>query len=126
VLGLPDACMLPTTTLDERRMAVITRVTMLGGQSRAFFIALAATLGWSITITEFDPFRVGVNRVGDPLYGDHWQFVWQVNVLNLDIEYFRVGVNRVGDPLRRWGSFLLPCIFERLKPAHTFILWEYE
>lgn len=122
LLGLPDDCMQPTVTIAERRTAIWTRLTQLGGQSRAFFIALAAALGYTITISEFNPFRIG-SEIGTPLCDEEWQFVWQVNGI-IEVEYFRVDENRVGDPLRRWSGFLLPCIFNRLKPAHTLIFWE--
>jgi uncharacterized protein YmfQ (DUF2313 family) len=46
-------------------------MTVLGGQSRQWFIDAAAQLGYSITITEYRPFMVGIDRCGDNrVYGD--------------------------------------------------------
>jgi uncharacterized protein YmfQ (DUF2313 family) len=47
------------------------RMTMLGGQSREFFINVAAQIGYTITITEYRVFVVGIDRCGDNrVYGD--------------------------------------------------------
>src|SRR5579885_1873701 len=44
--GLPDDCMGPVTTIEERRARLLYRMTLLGGQSREFFISLAAAFGY--------------------------------------------------------------------------------
>jgi len=68
--GLPDECFPPTLTIDERQRALVQRMTIQGGQSREFFIDVASQLGYSISITEFRPFVVGIDRCGDDrLYG---------------------------------------------------------
>ena len=44
---------------------------MQGAQSRDFFISVAAMLGYTITITEYRTFVVGLDRCGDNrVYGD--------------------------------------------------------
>ena len=68
--GLPDPCYESPQTIAERQLALILRMTMEGGASRQFFIDLAATLGYTITITEYRTFVVGIDRVGDArVYG---------------------------------------------------------
>lgn len=124
-VGLPDPCVPDGSTLQERRAALITRLTSTGGQSRAFFIALAESFGYTITITEFRPFRVGVSAVGDALYGDDWMYAWRINAPETTVVYFRVGVSAVGEPLRKWGNELLECVFNRIKPAHTILIFGY-
>jgi len=52
-LGLPSACAPLATSLGERRDAAHTKLTERGGQSRQYFIDLAAKLGFAVTITEF-------------------------------------------------------------------------
>ena len=71
-LGLPSACTGNLGNLQERQQAVCVKFTARGGQSKAYFISLAETLGYEITITEFAPFRAGINRAGDPVYGEGW------------------------------------------------------
>ncbi len=125
VAGLPDVCVTATQTTAERRDALVQKIANLGGQSRQFFIDLAARLGYTITITEFHPFQVGESAVGDALNGDPWIFAWQVNAPAGQIREFKVGESAVGDPLRSWGDELLECVIERLKPAHTHVIFAY-
>jgi uncharacterized protein YmfQ (DUF2313 family) len=69
--GLPDPCYTSPQTIDARQTALVARMTMLGGQSRQWFIEFAAKLGYSITISEYRPFMVGLDRCGDNrVYGD--------------------------------------------------------
>ncbi len=125
VFGLPDACTGELETLQERRAALIAQVTMVGGQSPGFFIAVAQNLGYEITITEYAPFRAGVNAAGDAAQGDAWQFAWAVNAPETTITSFRSGQSGAGEPLRTWGNTLLECAMERLNPAHTTLIFTY-
>jgi uncharacterized protein YmfQ (DUF2313 family) len=69
--GLPDPCYSAPQTIGERQRALVMRMTMLGGQSREFFIEVAAMLGYTITISEFRTFVCGLDRCGDNRqYGD--------------------------------------------------------
>ena len=63
--GLPDACNTEAQTLETRRAALLARLTMLGGQSRAFFIGVAEALGYDITIYEYLPVQCGISQCGD-------------------------------------------------------------
>ena len=68
--GLPDPCYEAPLSYDERIAALLARMTMLGAQSREFFIQVAADLGYTITITEYRTFVCGIDRVGDSrVYG---------------------------------------------------------
>jgi uncharacterized protein YmfQ (DUF2313 family) len=69
--GLPDPCYQAPLSVAERQRALVQRMTIEGAQSRAFFIGVAAYIGYSITITEFRPFMVGIDACGDNrVYGD--------------------------------------------------------
>jgi uncharacterized protein YmfQ (DUF2313 family) len=126
VAGLPDPCVPEGQTIQERRNALLARLAGTGGQSRQFFIDLAASLGFTITITEFRPFRAGISRAGDALYSEEWLYVWRINAPETTVIEFRAGVSAVGEPLRKWGNELLECVFNRIKPAHTVLLFGYE
>lgn len=125
VAGLPDGCVGTGQTVQQRRAALVARLTNSGGQSRDFFIALAAYLGFTITITEFRPFLIGSSAVGDPLCGKDWWFAWRVNAPQTTSTFFRTGRSAVGEPLQSFGNTLLECVFSRLKPAHTTIIFAY-
>lgn len=63
--GLPNSCVTRPQTLEERRTALLAKMTTLGGQSRAFFIAAATALGYAIRIVEWSPYQAGVSHCGD-------------------------------------------------------------
>jgi len=63
--GLPDPCYEAPQTIGERQQALIMRMTMLGGASREFFIDVAAQIGYTITITEYRVWVVGLDQCGD-------------------------------------------------------------
>lgn len=69
--GLPDPCYTAPQTVDEQHLALMMRMTMLGAQSREFFIGVAKQIGYTITITEYRTFVVGLDHCGDNrVYGD--------------------------------------------------------
>jgi uncharacterized protein YmfQ (DUF2313 family) len=123
-LGLPDPCAGESPTIQLRQQQVVARLIAGGGQSAEFFIGYAAALGYDITITMFAPFRAGM-ACGKPIYGEAWAHTWQVNAPTFQIEYFRVGDDAAGEPLAEWDSTVLQCELNRLKPAHTILIWNY-
>jgi uncharacterized protein YmfQ (DUF2313 family) len=128
--GLPDDCMGPATTIEERRTRLMARMTMLGGQSRAFFIALAAALGYTITIDEFSPVLCGVSECGSDAWccgAPETRFYWVVNVYDVPVWWFRGGVGECGkDHHAEWAAIIdLECLIRRYKPAHTVVLFGY-
>jgi len=125
VLGLPDACIGELDSVQARMNAAYGTLTATGGASRAYFIAVAEALGFTVTISEYRPFTVGVAAVGDPLYGTDWLYAWRVNAPETTIFEFAMGISAVGDPLRSWGNELLECAMTKLKPAHTHVLFGY-
>ncbi|HET6609013.1 MAG TPA: putative phage tail protein [Rhodopila sp.] len=124
-LGLPDPCAGESPTIALRQAQVTARFAAGGGQSIAYFVNFANTLGYDITIEQFSPFRVGASRVGTPLYGEAWAFAWQVNAPQFSISYFAIGVSAVGEPLATWGNTVLQCELRRLAPAHTTVIFNY-
>lgn len=126
VAGLPDACAQAfggDQTLAQRRAALVGRLTTLGGQSPAYYIGVAAALGYAITITEFRAHTVN-DDVDSSLYSEAWSFAWQVNAALNNITELTVD-GTVDDPLAAWGNSLLECVINRLKPAHTTVLFSY-
>ena len=67
-LGLPDTCFSGSGGSEQRIAAVRARFAAVGGQSPAYFVCLAASIGYTITIEEPTQFLVDVSEVGpDPL-----------------------------------------------------------
>lgn len=132
VAGLPDACFGQPDNIPERQVAVASRITGLGGQSRAYFIELAASLGYLVEIEEFRPARCG-DRLGVLCHSDAWVGTWRMHILPNDdvpdsqtvLTQARCG-DRLGVRLRGWGSISLECLVNRHKPAHTRIFFTYQ
>jgi len=153
VLGLPEPCFPAAQSIEERRLQVLEKLRRRpGAQSRAYFIDLARRLGYyedgpspyqlpielpgelgrlnQATITEYRPFMFGVSRCGDPRwrFAPHqMRFVWKVGVPGQRLTWFRFGASRCGqDPhLRIARAEDLECILQKLKPAHTRLIFSY-
>ena len=124
MVGLPDPCVTEALGVQARRAAVESRLTSVGGQSRAFFMELASRLGYSISIDEFASEAEAIAG-GIPYTGTSWAHTWRVNAPEQTVRTFRVGEACAGEPLRSWGNEQLECAFNRLKPAHTVLLFAY-
>lgn len=145
--GLPDPCFFGTqTSLSERHRILMLKMTLLGGQSRAFFVEVMSWLGYSISIKEYAPYMCGVSKVGDTSEDEvaaggqpdamRWflgppemRFYWSIGVGDAKLQWFRTGPigGEVGvDPHLIIGlADEVPCFLERIKPAHTQIVFDY-
>ena len=128
--GLPDPCTPAGATIRERQQAVEARFAARGGQSRAYFIGLAAALGYEIDITEWSPFECGISECGNA----HWEvgsplgrYVWTIVVDGPRLTRFECGVSECGrDPLCRIARAEdLECVIGRVKPDHTTLVFNY-
>ncbi|MFC0407908.1 YmfQ family protein [Roseomonas elaeocarpi] len=124
-LGLPDSCIGDTPSTQQRVARVVARLTATGGQSRAYFIAQAAALGYAVTITEFKVARAGLSRVGDRLNGEAWGHAWRITAPAQTVTYARAGRAAAGDALAAWGNAALVCTMSRIRPAHTVLQIAY-
>lgn len=111
VLGLPDQCSADISRTDQdRRNAILLRLSAVGGQSREYFRLIAERFGFKIQIEETYPFYCGTNGCGDPVGGDEWKFHWIVHTASRP-------------SLALIKAF--ECAFEALKPAHTTVSFGY-
>lgn len=123
VYGLPDPCLGEEQSTAQRIASVVQKVTAVGGQTKAYYVGIAAALGFAITIDEFSSHDVE-DDVEDPITDDAWNFAWQVNsaldtVIEITVE------DTVEDPLATFGNDQLECVLNELKPAHTTIIFAY-
>lgn len=123
-LGLPDPCEGPAPTIPKRQAQVLARFVSTGGQTVDYFIAVAASLGYPITVTEFAASRFGM-RFGRRFGGIAWNYTWQVTAPLYGIAPFRFGANRFGDRFSTFGNEVLECVLNSLKPAHTVLIFNY-
>jgi uncharacterized protein YmfQ (DUF2313 family) len=108
---LPSACITEAQTLDDRRAAIAAKRLQVGGQSRGYYIGVAAGLGIVIEIEEHKPFYVGVHGCGDPIGEIDWQFRWTVHA-------------PAGTAAAR--RELLECALGEILPEHTEVFFNYE
>jgi uncharacterized protein YmfQ (DUF2313 family) len=135
--GLPDPCLAEPLSIADRQAALVARMTMLGGQSRQFFIRLAAALGYTISIREYAPWMFGISEFGvtdDGTGYPHWEagppeirFYWTVRIGAVRLTWWRFGQAEFGvDPhLRIALATDLECLIRRLAPAHTQVVFDY-
>jgi uncharacterized protein YmfQ (DUF2313 family) len=98
-----------TGSTSERRARIVAAMRARGGQSRRYFTALAAALGYTITITEGSAFLfiIGTTTLPNPLFDPDIYWHWQVNV---------TGAASGAD---------LEALFQDLKPAYTDVSFVY-
>lgn len=123
--GLPDVCgpELAPEDLAGRRAALWAKVITTGGQSPAYFLALAAALDWDVALIEHRRHTVG-QTVEAPLHGDPWAYTWELHSdEGAEVTNF-TAASAVSAPLATWADWR-ECLFRRLKPAHTHLLFSY-
>lgn len=126
VAGLPDSCSgLLSDTMQGRRSDLVSKLVSRGGQSAAYFIEVAAALGFEVIIEEFRPFQAGWSAAGDALTNGDWRFTWRVRAPEVTVVPFRAGQSAAGEPLRVWGNEGLECRMRKYAPAHTNVIFGY-
>ena len=129
--GLPDVCsnLLGNLTDSVLRQLLLFRITVPGGQSKKFFVELAARFGYEIQIDELRPYTVQ-SEVMDAMWSTAAAYTWRVNVLsgaaaeNTTASMHTV-IGGADEPLAWWGDMLLECLIERYKPAQTEVVYGY-
>lgn len=126
-LGLPDPCTAAATTVPARQAAIWRKLAFVGGSTPAFYIGLAAALGYAIEVHEFDPTVDSFDGTLTALIaGGKYRFVWRVHVLTAgDFTYFTFG-DPFGGKFREGSSGVdLECIIRAAAPAHTHVIFTY-
>lgn len=124
-LGLPDPCTPLNPSTQQRQAAILAKFIATGGQTVPYFIGVASVLGYTITITEYSTFRLGISHFGDPLAGPGWESVWQVNAPTITATRFKFGRGVFGDPFWSVGNTELECRLRAIAPAHTILRFSY-
>lgn len=124
VLGLPDACTPADLSIRDRQIAVCLKLTERGLQTPAFFVHIAAVVGFEVEIIERFPARAGIVRAGCFRAGicPYW---WTVRVLNQTFRRSAAGCFVAGAPVCELPNLdLLRCVIRRAAPAHTIVTFE--
>lgn len=122
--GLPDSCSPAVQTVAEQRASLLAKIASIGGQSEAYFIGVAAALGYAITITTWRPFQFG-SPFGRPLVNGQWRFAWQVNAPSITVRRFTLGVSAFREPFWTIGNTELQCRLGKIAPAYGVLWFNY-
>ena len=125
VAGLPDTCVGAGIGVEERRYALLQRLTTSGGASAIFFVALAEAMGYpAATVTEFPPFTCTSDCDDSLNPAPTWPHAWQLNLPAQRITDMTCG-SACDASLRAWGDTALECVVARAKPAQTTVIFTY-
>jgi len=130
--GLPDPCLGDDPSIAARLRNLRLRILATAVITPAEYIRLAARVGYEIVIEEPTIFEMGVSSVGwgtgDEVGSPLNEFYWIVRPVDVPEDHFFVAENHVG-----WDRLYdvaraedLECLFRRLKPAWTDVIFNYE
>lgn len=123
--GLPDPCVTQALTVEQRQVALASKLAMVGGQSRAYFINLAAQLGYpDVTIDEYFP-ALCDDSCDVSLWSEDDKWTWQINLPDDGAIFFAVCDGPCDVPLSSWGDEVIECRINRYKPAHSTVVFAY-
>jgi len=126
VAGLPDPCVdSDTLTIEQRQIALTTKITLRGDQSRRYFIEMAAGMGYpGATIDEYRPMTCN-DTCNDALWSAGDIFTWQINLPSDGGIVYANCNSDCNVPLQSWGDEAIECRINRYKPAHTTVIFAY-
>lgn len=130
--GLPDDCLGEDPSTAARLRSLRQRVQSQTTITPADFVRLAAAAGYEVVVEEPIMFEAGVSSCG---WGDGHEvgspaneYYWLVRPLEVPDEFFTAGESSAG--WDRIYDYAVPdeliCLFERLRPAWTRIIWNYD
>lgn len=127
VASLPDHCVSVSQGIEQRRAALLSKITSIGGQSRAYFIGLAAAMGYpGATIDEFIGGVTCNDDCNSVLGNQDAYFVWRINLPFSTAGRFYMHCNSdCNSALQSWGDAAIECRINLLKPAHTTVFFAY-
>ncbi len=124
MVGVPDVCSDVAVTVTDERAQLIQKLTAQSGQTPAFYVLLAASLGYTARVLEFKEFVAG-SYAGDPLYDVSWRHAFSL-VVSGGANQARAGLTRAGARIRDFAADLLYCVLQRSKPAQTVAFVGFE
>ncbi len=115
-------------TYQARLNAVLSKLNEVGELSIPYFISLAASIGYTISIDEPQPFRAGTSHAGDTVYIPDVVFIWLTTVTgsSTPVYRFRSGSSVPEERFTSFSDAVIDSVFNDLKPAHSFVYFAYE
>jgi len=127
--GLPDPCISPASGEAGRIAAVRARFGAQGGASPAYFICLAASIGYDISIEEPSDFICDLSECDgdDTVVEINGHHEWIVHLNGLGDTWFYCDEGMCDDtPLEGFVVATdLECVLRRVAPTHTTLIFDY-
>ncbi len=127
--GLPDECTFGASTLQERKLSLLSKWQAAGGDDVPYFEALAQSLGYDVTIDVWQSAICGLSVCGgeDQCGHEDVDFTWSVTVHGPRITYCRSGESECGDLMAEYAlAEDLECRFRKYGPAEATLVFFYE
>lgn len=124
--GLPDECSAGAAgDIQARRMALVARLAGGGSQSKAFYLHLLRVSGQpQAEITEFYPATCN-DDCNAALYSENDSYCWVVSLHGIGDHRPANCNDDCNSPLQLYRSSAVECVLNRLKPAHTYLIFKY-
>jgi len=125
VYATPNPCLQSIGLSRSQRVdAVLSKINEGGTFTKAKAIDLAATFGYTITITEHRARTYGKAKMGEIYAGVDWNLVWDVNTINNTI-FKRKSGSAIGERYSSWGNEILECLIKPKAQADTLVRFIY-
>lgn len=121
-LGLPDECSAPLTLVEQRRAAVLARLTERFAPTPAAIEAVSLAYGVRASVTEYREHTCEMD-CETPVTGEPWAHaftVWGSGRVVTDATC----EDDCEQPLRAWSTLPHECAVRRLAPAHAVPLFD--
>lgn len=104
-----------------RHNRIVQKMSELGRLDRAYFIQIAAAIGYNIILEELHPFMPGWSGAGDELGDNDSNWCWRIYYTDTSAYIFRAGSSAAGENLSYSYGSTMQEIINNLKPADTFV-----
>lgn len=118
IAGLPSPCTPSGQTDDERRAALQRRLAANAPQTVAWILALAESLGYTVSIVERRTYRCG-GAMGAQMGAEPWQFVWECHHAGTPVTSFWFDDGHCGDAFGAFGDATMECRLNERPQSHT-------
>lgn len=128
VMGLPDTCLGPSQSFDDRRAAVFRRMFEVGDARMAYYVQIAVSFGYTNAQgVEYRAPRFGRARFGQSRFGT-WaqQFFWGLRLGGALAGGRRFGATVWGERFGGNPNEGVECVVRREAHAHTVVMFDYE
>jgi uncharacterized protein YmfQ (DUF2313 family) len=127
--GLPDRCLSPDSGLQGRINAVRARFGARGDASPDYFVCLAASVGYDISITEPVDFICDLSECDsdDTVVAVNGHHEWIVHLIALGDTWFYCDEGECDwTPIEGFSVATdLECVLRRVAPVHTTLIFDY-